>query len=117
MSADKISLDEQLAELRKGYVAHLPNKLEELRSSHHAAFNDGLDQDSLFKFYRLAHSLAGSGAIYGFQVIGDKARQLEQLLKPYAEQPAAMPGDLAAQAAQFLDDLDLLVRQASSAPA
>jgi len=117
MSADKVTLDEQLAELRRTYVAQLPAKVKELRAAHAAAFEADFDQDAQFKYYRLAHSLAGSGAIYGFQVIGDKARQLEQLLKPHAELAESPPATVVRAAVAHLNDLEVLVRESCSAPA
>lgn len=116
MGNDTVSLDDQLAELRKSYVKQLPNKLAEIRKAQEDALSTSYNQEAMFKFYRLAHSLAGSGAIYGFAVIGDKARALELALKPHADAMTPPPDALLQTIQQQLQDLEVLIEQVTSQP-
>lgn len=116
MGNDTASLDDQLAELRKNYVKQLPKKLAEIRKVQEEAWSPCYNQEAMFKFYRLAHSLAGSGAIYGFAVIGDKARALEMALKPHADATTPPPAALLETVQQQLQDLEVLIEQVTRQP-
>lgn len=87
MSTTDESVRQQIAALRVAYVQHLPGKLQEVRESLDA-WVASQDADELFKLYRLAHSLAGSGAIYGLAEVSEKARAMEHFVKPFAEKKA-----------------------------
>lgn len=90
VAAPALDLQQQLAELRKAYIAQLPNKLaqmDEICAQLHAKWN----AESAMVLYRQMHNLAGSGTTYGFPLITKEAKELELLIKPYAENGAAMP--------------------------
>ena len=75
-------------ELRRYFAGRLPHRLDELEEACRAARDAGWWGTPLRTFHRLAHSLAGAGAIFGFPEVSDLARRLERLLKPVLENGA-----------------------------
>lgn len=57
--------------------------------------------DELRRAYQVLHRLAGSAGTFGFRALGDEARALELILKPYLEAESLGPG----LDAGVLDDL------------
>lgn len=104
-------VEAQVAALKRLYLAQLPAKIAELRATYESALANQ-DGEALFSFYRLAHSLAGSSGMYGMPAVGDKARELEYLVKQYAEQrnTQLLVGDSEKVAALFLELTDLVGR-------
>ncbi|RYX83279.1 diguanylate cyclase [bacterium] len=81
------ALQEQLKNLREGYAAKLPEKLTQIESLWQIVGNEARDQwpdDALFTLHRLVHSLAGSGATFGFPELSLHARRAEVELKNFA---------------------------------
>jgi CheY-like chemotaxis protein len=74
--------------LRTSYSAHLPDKVRALRATA-ALLEEGRRHAE--ELSNLAHRLAGSAAIYRFDLLSQAARRLEEYLRPYAEGDAA-PG-------------------------
>jgi diguanylate cyclase (GGDEF)-like protein len=73
-------LEAKLAEIKQAYQAELPSKTYDLK----AVWKDiqgGWGADRMQELHRLAHSLAGSGATFGFQNLSTRARALEIELK------------------------------------
>src|SRR3954463_552045 len=56
----------QFETLHQSYIAELPRKILRAREIWEHLLNDGWDAESWQALHRLIHSLAGSGAIYGF---------------------------------------------------
>jgi HPt (histidine-containing phosphotransfer) domain-containing protein len=64
------------------YFAHrLPARVSEVEAAHDAARGAGWKDEPLRTFHRLAHSLAGTSATFGFPEVSAVSRQLESLLK------------------------------------
>lgn len=72
------SLEQQRAE----YCASLPQRLADIESLWRQVLHDGAPAAALATLERQAHSLAGSGATFGFAGLGDAARALELALNP-----------------------------------
>lgn len=70
----------QLQELRKLYLAALPEKINQLESDFLSCMT--MDGASLMNFYRVVHSLAGSASIYSVTEVSEVARQIENLVHP-----------------------------------
>ena len=86
-------------ELRRSYAEDLPERIGEI-----AAVAGGLGggegdvRRALEEIYRLAHKLAGSGATFGFDAIGDAGRRLEALCTAALDgQPSADLGEKVAE--------------------
>lgn len=78
------ALQEQLRILREGYAAKLPSKLEQIESLWQVVESEPRPQwpaETLFTLHRLVHSLAGSGATFGFPDLSLHARRAEVDLK------------------------------------
>ncbi len=81
------ALEDQLRILREGYVARLPDKLVQIESLWNIVSTTervGWPEDALFTLHRLVHSLAGSGATFGFPELSLHARRAEIELKTLA---------------------------------
>ncbi len=98
------------ASLRSYFAARLPERLREIEDAWEQARAAGWTEEEARTFHRLAHSLAGAGATFGFPAVTDAARRLEQRLKPVTQGATPPPDD--AQVAELLAGL----RQASQTP-
>jgi hypothetical protein len=66
---------EALAALRRAYERELPAKVEAIARALPGPQADGPDAASLDDLYHLAHRLAGSAAIYGFDDVKARRRR------------------------------------------
>lgn len=106
-------VEAQVAALKRIYLAKLPEKIAELRAAYESALASH-DGDAMFSCYRFAHSLAGSSGMYGMPAVGDKARELEYVVKPFGEQRSTqLPASEAAKVAALLVELTELAAGAS----
>ena len=63
------------------YRCALPQRLAEIESLLSQMLRGEAPADTLASLERCAHSLAGSGATFGFAALGDAAKELELALK------------------------------------
>ena len=68
-------------DLRHYFAYRLPARVSEVEAARDAARDAGWRDEPLRTFHRLAHSLAGAGATFGFPEVSAVSRQLEDLLK------------------------------------
>jgi|ERR1700681_1488126 len=73
--------DLEAEELRRYFAGRLPERLTEVEDAGTAAREAGWAAEPLRLFHRLAHSLVGAGATFGFPDVTEHARTLERLLK------------------------------------
>jgi chemotaxis protein histidine kinase CheA len=71
----------EVDELRRYFAGRLPERLTEVEDAGTAAREAGWAAEPLRHFHRLAHSLVGAGATFGFPDVTEHARTLERLLK------------------------------------
>lgn len=90
MTLPPLHLQQQLAELRRAYLAQLPQKLAQLNETW-LQLQASWTAESTMTLCRQLHSLAGSGSTYGFPRITDEARALEAFIKPCAENGTILP--------------------------
>ena len=64
------------------YRRALPQRLAQIESLWRQALSGETPQEALASLERCAHSLAGSGATFGFAALGDAAKALELAVKP-----------------------------------
>ncbi|MEA2605074.1 MAG: hypothetical protein QOF89_6066 [Acidobacteriota bacterium] len=76
-----MEVDPAAEELRLYFAGRLPERLAELEAARAAARDAGWTAEPLRHFHRLAHSLVGTGATFGFPEVTEHARVLERLLK------------------------------------
>ena len=79
-----------LEQQRAAYRNALPERLAEIESLWRQLLNGGAPAEALATLERLAHSLAGSGATFGFAGLGEAARVLELALNPLVGAAAAL---------------------------
>ena len=72
------SLETQRADFRSS----LPQRLDQIESLWCQVLNDEAPAEALASLERCAHSLAGSGATFGFAAMGNAARVLELVVNP-----------------------------------
>lgn len=93
-----------LQEMRRYFAGRLPARIAELAATRDAAGTAGWAGEPLRTFHRLAHSLAGAGATFGFPAVSELAGRLEHRLK------AVLAGGPAPTDAEVAEVDDLLVR-------
>ena len=77
--------DLEAEELRRYFAGRLPSRLAEVEDAASAAREAGWAAEPLRNFHRLAHSLVGAGATFGFPGVTEHARTLERLLKAHLD--------------------------------
>lgn len=87
---DGPALDE--SSLHAYFAQRLPERLREVEEGWHRVRETAWSEEAVKTFHRLAHSLAGAGATFGFGAVTDAARALEIRLKAVV-QGAAPPLD------------------------
>ncbi|MBK9713027.1 MAG: response regulator [Kouleothrix sp.] len=97
--------------LSESYAARIPAKLVEIEQAY-AAAHESRSQDDLQTLHRLAHSMNGSGATFGFHRVSEAARALERAIAPRGGGQAPT----AQQWAEIASKIATL-RQAAQAPA
>lgn len=95
----------RLAQLNGKFAASLPQTLGRLAEAR-AAFDVAQPQEALLEqFLAVLHTLAGSSATFGFRVLGQSARMLEQRLRVLTTFDAVGPLEWRA----WLAELDVFV--------
>jgi len=79
-----------LQEQRNDYRDSLPQRLAQIGGLWHQVLNDKNSAEALATLERCAHSLAGSGATFGFAGLGDAARVLELAVHPLVHAASAL---------------------------
>ncbi len=98
-------LQAKLTALSDAYAAQLPERLNILQQSlselSHTEWNDR----SFETFVRLVHGLIGSSRTFGFETLGDIARNLEEYLRPLAQSKVVLGKDQRAHILETIDDM------------
>lgn len=102
---------ERERKLKKIYLDALPGRLDELRLGVQEVYRSGEKQQALQALYRAVHNLAGSGATYGFEAIGDKAAEMEAWLEGFVENNTLPASDDEATFRLYLDQLQHISEQ------
>jgi chemotaxis protein histidine kinase CheA len=71
----------RLEELRKAFLAHLPDRMKELDQAWRTLDGGAWNAGAFHEFYRGIHALAGSAAMYGNGDLSTRARDLEAVLR------------------------------------
>lgn len=97
--------------LRDYFSGRLPGRLRELEDAWLRVRETGWGEDAVRTFHRLAHSLVGAGATFGFAAVTEASRALERRLKPVlqGQEPPLDP--------TVVDALLAALRQAAGRPA
>lgn len=79
--ADQSGIQAKLKVLRDGYAAQLPDKIDQIAQTWSQLSESEWSEEGFQVLHRMVHSLAGSGKTFGFSVLSDIARKLENQLK------------------------------------
>ncbi len=82
---DLTELQTKLKELSDAYAAQLPEKLEQVEKAWSRLPRSEWDEDGFQSLHRMVHSLTGSGKTFGFSLLSDVARNLEEFLRQLAQ--------------------------------
>lgn len=112
---ERADFQNALNQLRAEYAQHLPARISEIETVWHTLRAEW-NAEEFTRFIRGAHSLAGSGATYGFPRVSQSARALERYAKQLEASVAPTPehaaqielllGHLCASALDTPNDLD-----------
>ncbi len=83
--ADANELQAQLKILCDAYAAQLPEKMKQLEQAWEQLPLDSWDEEGFQTLHRMVHSLTGSGKTFGFSLLSDVARNLEDHFKQLAQ--------------------------------
>jgi HPt (histidine-containing phosphotransfer) domain-containing protein len=70
-----------LGSLQEYFAGRLPERLQEIEEAWRRVRETAWSAEEVKTFHRLAHSLAGAGATFGFAAVTAAARDLERRLK------------------------------------
>lgn len=79
-STNSDTFQQMLLQLRNGFLEEMPEKLDRLDQLLVAMEEAGVDSESFNEFYRIVHSLKGSGGTFGLHIVTTICHQLEDLL-------------------------------------
>lgn len=98
------TFQQMLLQLRNTFLEEIPEKLDRLDQLLVAMEKTGADSESFNEFYRIIHSLKGSGGTFGLHIITTLCHQLEDLLNTTGSGAKYTPALIAIS----LDYVDLL---------
>ena len=87
---DPAGLQAKLKALSDAYAAQLPEKLRQIEQAWEQLPRDSWDEEGFQTMHRMVHSLTGSGKTFGFALLSDVARNLEEYLKQLAQAKAVL---------------------------
>lgn len=82
---DLAGLQAQLTILNNAYAAQLPDKIKQIEQAWSHLPHGEWHEEGFQALYRMVHSLTGSGKMFGFSVLSDAARNLEEHLKHFVQ--------------------------------
>jgi len=109
---DGSALDEN--SLYAYFAQRLPERLREVDEGWRLVRETGWSEEAVKTLHRLAHSLAGAGATFGFLTVTEAARDLEKPLKAVVQNAAPHPDETVVEG--LLDALHRAARPADGAP-
>lgn len=99
--ADPADLQAMIKVLSDSYAAQLPEKLKQLEQVWEQLPQDSWDKKGFETMHRMVHSLTGSGKTFGFVLLSDVARNLEEYVKQLS-QAKTVPGEAQRKRIQVL---------------
>ncbi|MDP2198104.1 MAG: response regulator [Sulfurimicrobium sp.] len=116
MAEITVDIRERLAALRREYVRQLPEKICRARQTWRDHLAAEENQSHLTALHRQIHSLAGSGATFGCEALGQAARHFEVFIKQLLESGLPPSSTQQNQARLFLASLEMAQQQIQQPP-
>jgi len=85
-AANSARVDDQLAKIKQEYIARLPGKVKNAQQLWEKLSVYNWSDDGFKLFYNFIHTFAGNGKTFGYDKLGDTAKQLCKILSGYLEQ-------------------------------
>ena len=79
---ESLEFDEKWQQLKARFKERLVVRFSDMDVAWAALEQDPADLPALSALFHLVHSLAGSGATFGFESLSERARELEPLIDP-----------------------------------
>ena len=79
---ESLEFEEKWQQLKARFVERLVVRFADIDLAWTKLGEKPDDQEALSDLFHLVHSLAGSGATFGFQALSERARQLEPVIDP-----------------------------------
>ena len=121
MTGPKTDIQEKMRLLRDSYLRQLPGKLCDIDSCYERLLKAPGDDEAVKDLHRLAHSIKGSSASFGFKKVSAAAQSLQVFLQPFIEGGMRLDGDLVSGAhgliVQLMERVGTLYRQHTQAAA
>lgn len=106
------ALAETLAQLRVSYLQRMPGELEKIEATVAVLASVSTPEarrEAIESLQMLSHKLAGSGAVFGFEAMGDAARSVEEAATSALEANAP-PIEIASNvAAELIEQLKVAI--------
>ena len=83
MAEPKNEITEKLKLLRERYFMQLPDQLSEIDICYEKLLKNPGDKEIIRNLHRLAHSIKGSSASFGFSDVSTAAKALSKLIEPF----------------------------------
>ena len=116
MTDDRKTVLEKFNDLRKSYIAELPEKLASIDEAW-AAFDRGKgDPGQLETLHHLVHGVAGSGGTFGFADLSISGRNLEVLIKTLREEDHLISQEHRNQIKRLMTDLHTAAEKSDFSP-
>lgn len=109
-SINSDTFQQMLRQLRDTFLEDIPEKLDRLDQLLVAMEKSGVDSESFNEFYRIIHSLKGSGGTFGLHIITTICHQLEDLLNT-TDGGAKYTPALIAASLSYVDLLRMVLEQ------
>lgn len=113
--AEAPGIEAALKALRANYIEQLPAKINDIEQRWQAYCVAGGITDESRELLRLIHSLAGSGASFGFAAISERARELELYFAPFVKQDKPLAAAEIQEFDRLCQLLHLVIDQACQA--
>lgn len=97
--------------LHEYFAGRLPDRLREIDEAWQAVRESAWNEEAVRLLYRLAHSLSGAGATFGFPAVSEAARALEHRLQTAAKSRGAAPDATPAILESLLERLHQAARE------
>ncbi len=103
--------DQQWVALKMRFVKRLSERNAKIHGAWQRLIQGDDDEGSAHSvLFHEVHSLAGSGATFGYEELSNTARTLEMLVDPERVAADLLTGELRSRAAQLIDAVDSQIR-------
>ncbi|MEO6423422.1 MAG: response regulator, partial [Candidatus Nitrotoga sp.] len=108
--ADSNDLQEKLKLLCDAYAAQLPEKLKQLEQILNHLPHDSWDEEGMQTLHHMTHNLTGSGKTFGFSLLTDMARNLENHIKLLIQTETALSKQQRSQIHSLISELHQVIQ-------